>query len=97
MNFQKLYKKNIKERGKARQIDKCMEECAELIFELQKFKYDHSTCEKVTSEIADVQITIDQLKIIFGKKAYRKNFDFKTGRLARRLKKFIECKRKKKK
>lgn len=92
MKHKRLYRKVIEARGKQRQVDKCIEECSELILELQKFRYGHSTCEKVCGEIADVQITIDQMKLIYGQKAYKECFVFKSNRLKRRLKKFVKHK-----
>jgi hypothetical protein len=55
----------IRKHGKESQIERAIEEMAELISELQHFKRGASTDESVVKEIADVIITSNTLKIIF--------------------------------
>jgi len=59
----KLYKEAVKTFGHASQIDMMIEECAELIFAIQKHKRV-LPCD-VPGEIADVEIMCAQMRIIF--------------------------------
>lgn len=62
------YDKIIETKGKDHQCIKAMEECGELIQAIAKSMNDKNNIEKqlhLTEEIADVEIMIDQLKIIF--------------------------------
>lgn len=55
--------------GNENQIEQAIEECSELILALQKLKrhglYDNVRLLQVNEEIADVDIMIGQLKMIF--------------------------------
>lgn len=57
--------------GSDRQIDKAIEEMSELTKALLKLRYDanEQTVENVFEEMADVEIMLDQLKLIIGDKA----------------------------
>ncbi len=71
--------------GPERQVDKAIEEMSELTKALLKLRYrkDEHTTEDVLEEMADVEIMLDQLKLIFGYKTlYR---DEKVYRLVERL------------
>ncbi len=82
-----IYKEAIKKYGKEIQIEIAIEEMAELIKALQKIKRSsgqttewlsliHNVCE----EIADVEIMIEQLKLIY---PYSIVMDFKTAKIDR--------------
>jgi len=82
--------------GEDAQSDKAVEEAAELIKALMKFKIatnDSKTSTKtlmrrvndVIDEISDVDIMIQQLKIIFGEADVEKRKRFKLRRLDRKL------------
>lgn len=73
--------KNLALRGKDKQIDKCVEECGELIQILMKYKDDDTLSNRVSEEIADVLITIESLKLIFGTEDIDVWTDFKIERL----------------
>jgi len=62
-----LYKKALKKWGAELQIKVAIEECSELIKELAKFGrvVNGSTIEKISEEIADVEIMLEQLKFMF--------------------------------
>lgn len=60
-----LYKEAINNFGTSAQVIIAMEECSELIKELSKTFRGETTVENISEEIADVQIMIEQLKIIF--------------------------------
>ena len=66
-----LYERAIKKWGEAAQIDIAVEECAELIKALVKCtrKTNGSTIIDILEEMADVEIMLEQLKLIF-------NYDF---------------------
>lgn len=74
------------------QIDKVVEECAELIHSLMKLKLNWSqnggSLDRVYSEIADAYIMIEQASIIFGETAVQKYVDSKQNRLRTRLEMF---------
>lgn len=57
--------KAIAKWGRTSQIDMLQEECAELIVAINKYKRNHNgTIEAVLEEIADVEIMIDQIKVL---------------------------------
>ena len=69
MNRAKIEREAIRFYGENNQMHKCCEECAELIKELSKaFQTINplSPSEDIRFEIADVQIMLDQMKMIFG-------------------------------
>lgn len=52
--------------GVGSQIDMAIEECAELINALEKYRRGRIGISEVVTEIADVQIMCAQLELIFG-------------------------------
>ena len=76
--------------GEVSQINKAIEEMAELIKALCKFRGAEAPCEKdaaignIIEEMADVQIMLDQLKIIF-KHDIEPMQRFKLQRLNKRI------------
>ena len=60
-----LYKQAVEAFGTPAQIIIAMEECSELIKELSKVLRGKCNVDNVSEEIADVQIMLEQLKIIF--------------------------------
>jgi len=61
----KIYEKAIEKWGD-KQIIVAMEEMAELIKELSKHLRGRENKKEITEEIADVEIMIEQLKLMFG-------------------------------
>lgn len=58
--------KIIKHYGTEKQLDMVVEECAELIQAISKFKRKGVECvDNLIEEIADVEIMLTQLKLIF--------------------------------
>ena len=53
--------------GNDQQIDKMIEECSELILSLQHYKSNRCYEYDVIEEIADVEIVLEQMKLIFTK------------------------------
>ena len=68
------------------QLAKTQEECAELIDAIAKFLQGRVDEDAVVTEIADVQIMLEQLKIVFGKDAVRLEINRKIERLEQRIK-----------
>ena len=68
MNKEKLYKIAIETYGNEAQVNQGIEEMAELIQAINKFR--RNPCEEalkgIEEEIADVEIMLEQYKIIFG-------------------------------
>lgn len=67
MNETELYKKAIEKWGKEPQITMMIEECGELITALAKKDRcsNGSTIDDIIGEMVDVEILLEQLKIIF--------------------------------
>lgn len=67
MNCKTLYKMALSKWGKSNQIDKAIEECAELIKSLATHNMckNGSTVDNILEEIVDVEIMLGQLKVIF--------------------------------
>jgi len=64
--MKELYQKAIKKWGKSSQIDVAIEECAELIKALIKYRRAKGNGgHSVLEEMADVEIMLAQLKLIF--------------------------------
>ncbi|MBS5001084.1 hypothetical protein [Holdemania filiformis] len=68
MNKEKLYNLAIATYGDEEQINQGIEEMAELIQAINKFrrKPEKETMQGVVEEIADVEIMLDQYKQIYG-------------------------------
>lgn len=65
MKNRELYKKAINKWGERAQIIKAIEEMSELIKELCKSMGGTFHHDKIVEEIADVEIMIEQMKLIF--------------------------------
>ena len=68
MNKEELYKIAIETYGDEAQINQGIEEMAELIQAINKFRRNPraETLKGIAEEIADVEIMLEQYKIIFG-------------------------------
>ena len=69
--------------GSARQVDKCIEELAELATVLVKYRHGEATAEQVIDELADVAIVGGTMKILFGPEAVDARIAVKLSRLSR--------------
>lgn len=93
LNYGDVLRAAIKKWGKDLQIEIAIEECAELIKALQKNKrVDHKNTEKhlqairnICDEIADVDIMVTQLKMIFPQQIIEEIKISKLERLEKRL------------
>lgn len=78
-------KKAIEVFGINSQIWMAIEECSELQDALAKFKRGRAKPEDVITEIADVQIMMEQLAIFFGEKEVNDERIRKLERLQKRI------------
>lgn len=88
----KILRKAIDTYGTEAQMMQCIEEMAELIQAINKY-FRANTDEEmakayisVVEEIADVQIMLEQMRIVFGDKSVDEQITAKLGRLEKRLK-----------
>ena len=86
-NGKETYKKAIDTYGKDKQLDVAIEEMSELTKEICKFKRGQDNHQKIVEEIADVEIMLQQLKMICDVKCSElEGVKYqKTERLAERL------------
>jgi len=86
-----MKKKDVYNKAKATwgidaQVTKAVEELSELIKELSKFLLDDGNMGHITEEMADVEIMIEQLELIFeNKRAVKVVKKAKIQRLSDRL------------
>lgn len=73
--------------GERSQIDMCIEECAELINALEKYRRGRNTKADVITEIADVQIMCEQMQELFGDAETSAERNRKFNRLVERINK----------
>ena len=71
--------------GSRSQIDMCIEECAELINALEKYRRGRNTKADVITEIADVQIMCEQMQELFGDMDVSAERHRKLNRLVERM------------
>lgn len=88
MNNEELYRKSLEHFGPLRQFDKAMEEAAELILAIQKWRYNPTgeNRDNVHEEIADLEIVIAQLKLMLAEPLIEKYRTDKLKRLAKIIK-----------
>ena len=88
MNEFEIYEQAVKHYGRLNQLIKAMEELGELIQALARWTTGHADFANVCEEIADVEIMLDQVKIILGDR-YEELLTLKKaeklGKLAERL------------
>lgn len=86
-NSKETYKKAIDTYGKDKQLDVVIEEMSELTKEICKFKRGQDNHQQIVEEIADVEIMLQQLKMICDVKCSElEGVKYqKTERLAERL------------
>ena len=88
----KILQNAIDTYGTEAQMMQCIEEMAELIQAINKY-FRANTDEEmakayisVIEEISDVQIMLEQMRLLFGDKAVDEQITAKLGRLEKRLK-----------
>lgn len=93
MYNEELYKQALDYWGYEAQVDMCVEESSELIQALCKYKRaelntleESKAIRNVAEEIADVEIMLEQMKLLFGVyEQVEMEKDFKLSRLRERL------------
>ena len=76
-----IYQRAIDKFGYAAQTNQAIEECSELITSLLHFKRGKCSQADVITEIADVSIMCEQLKIMFGRDSVDREIESKLTRL----------------
>ena len=79
--------------GAEHQKKKAIEEMGELITAISREQDGRATTEQVITEIADVQIMMRQLALIYGIDAVANEIDRKQRRLLRRMDKELKTKK----
>lgn len=89
----KILSNAVQTYGKNAQVDKAIEEMAELTKALLKERHNNGSVDDIIEEIADVYIMLSQLCLIFEAGLSADEFvDYKIERLERRLKQKEELK-----
>jgi NTP pyrophosphatase (non-canonical NTP hydrolase) len=92
MTPEELMQKAITTWGKDSQLDMVIEECAELIHAIQKYRRKRVTSAAIIEEAVDVELCLGQLKLIFNEVTDSINYTvFREDKLAR-LEKLLEGK-----
>ena len=69
MRTRDIYTAAVKKFGKERQLVLCMEEMAEFTKELSKNMRGSKNITNISEEMADVEIMLEQLRVIFGNRS----------------------------
>lgn len=83
---EELYQRALEKWGEEAQIDKSMEESAELIAALAKRMNGFATEQDVIDEIADMSVMVKQLRLMFGPD----EVDAQVAREKERLERMLE-------
>lgn len=81
----KLYNVALSEYGIDAQTMVLIEECAELLNAIAKFKRGRVNEADIITELADVSIMVEQMALYYGMDEFVSEKDFKLGRLQCRL------------
>lgn len=82
-----IYRRALAKFGQGSQIDMCIEEMSELTKELCKYKRGENNMVMIAEEIADVEITLEQMKLLYVCEELTAEFkEAKLRRLEERLK-----------
>lgn len=77
--------KAIEKWGEEAQQRQVIEECGELIVAINHYQRGKGTVEDVITEIADVSIMCEQMKLMFGENRVNAEIERKVNRLRERL------------
>ena len=61
-----LYRKSLDTYGLSSQLDQTIEECAELTIAIRHYKRGRCTIEDLAAEMADVEIMLEQMRLVYG-------------------------------
>ena len=89
---EEVYKRAIEKWGEFSQLDQALEEMAELMLAINKYKRlkmdlkdkEKQIMDNLIEEIADVKMCIEQLEMIYGKKNVEET-------LEKKMQKFLKC------
>lgn len=91
MNECQIFQRAINAWGVDFQEEQCVEECAELIVAIKHVKRNshsasvHERHNAVITEIADVAIMLEQMKLMYGEDNFKTEYERKLKRLEDRL------------
>ncbi|HEY3499278.1 MAG TPA: hypothetical protein VGK73_31530 [Polyangiaceae bacterium] len=84
MTTSNIYWRTLATFGAVHNLDKTIEECAELISEVVREKHGRSDLDKLANEAADVWICLEILRCHMGPE-FDRALDAKLNRLAKRI------------
>jgi len=88
MNAREIYRLVVNQYGESYQVDKAIEEMGELIQALIKYRQHGTNKDNVAEEMADVEIILSELKLIFSNRESVKEWKkYKLERLESNVKK----------
>ena len=85
MDHRLIFEQALKQWGAELQFDMVVEECAELIHAINAYKRGRATADQVLDEIADVQIMLNQMRVVFGMTETHVVYHRQLNRLYERL------------
>lgn len=88
MNEYEIYRQAVEHFGRLNQLIKAMEECGELIQALARWIEGAPVIGNIAEEIADVEIMLEQVKVVLGEQ-YKEYLELKKAEKLGRLAKLI--------
>ena len=85
MNERNVYMAALEKYGVHNQINQLCEECAELIVAVNHARRGRVGREEVISELVDVSIMLEQMKLVYGPDEWARAYTEKIGRLEIRI------------
>lgn len=92
MNEFEIYHQAVEHFGRLNQVIKAMEECGELVQALARWAEGEPVIGNIAEEIADVEIMLEQVKVILGEQ-YGEYLELKKAEKLGRLAKLIAGKK----
>jgi NTP pyrophosphatase (non-canonical NTP hydrolase) len=85
-NEKEIFERALETFGFDRQVNKLLEEMAELQVEIQHYRDGRPRLEEIAEEMADVQIMLDQMTLLFQNAGLQQQYrQRKVERLRKRL------------
>ena len=81
-----IYKRAIEKWGVRLQVDQLIEECAEVIEAVSHYRRGKCSIDEVREELADLQIMLRQMRLIYGADRFDKIMAEKVNGLEAKLK-----------
>jgi NTP pyrophosphatase (non-canonical NTP hydrolase) len=79
------FKAALEKYGHDAQLDMVIEECSELILAIQRYRRKRCEAIDIQEEIADVEIMLSQMRILFGDQSIDEFKAYKIMRLKERI------------